>query len=636
MFVPKLKKGTRKMTSTVNRALTRTDMAAVTPRTLGDTIILVEAGREGVFVWDPADRSVKVAADTAQGVYVAPSSATTGASGAWVRSFEERLQAEWFGMKADGTTDNSNAMDALLAFLAANKSDNGTAPYPAVYKVQFALGKYYFSRIVHLKIPVVFEGIIPIGSASRATELDFLTGGFVCHRVDTAAKATSGAHLAEDASSTTGADGSTFRNLYCSSRQTRPTSNYLEQSTDGLLAFCMVQVENCVFDGFTRDGVSIQTSDLTPNHASGNADMSHLEGVHSYFNGRHGIHLDGVDSNQITCRRCNVRYNNNWGIYDSGFLSNQHYDHHAAYNGMPAGNIWSESKGDGNTSVVRYLPTQGVNNGTDYYVSPGKAGVAGTTLPGSDNTVWTKQLEGAGTGAPDGEGAMPTWGPNGLPANMNIKEGGSYFINSITPTVAVNLYCELSQGQPYSGALPVCFLAGDLEGNPNSLGTFIMPIQNALTARFGRGFQSRYLNPANNKVTSTIFGSGLESGIFYQLFDDDYFPSQGWHARLVGGNVSFGYNHAAVPGISFAVSGPSGGFGCPNTVRKDVTWIPRLALGANTRRVLDVDTAEPTSGSWDVGSIVFNATPSAGGKAGWICTAAGSPGTWKAFGAIDA
>jgi hypothetical protein len=46
--------------------------------------------------------------------------------------------------------------------------------------------------------------------------------------------------------------------------------------------------------------------------------------------------------------------------------------------------------------------------------------------------------------------------------------------------------------------------------------------------------------------------------------------------------------------------------------------------------------AVPTTGTWDRGNVVWNNAPSAGGFAGWICTASGTPGTWKTFGAISA
>lgn len=46
--------------------------------------------------------------------------------------------------------------------------------------------------------------------------------------------------------------------------------------------------------------------------------------------------------------------------------------------------------------------------------------------------------------------------------------------------------------------------------------------------------------------------------------------------------------------------------------------------------------AAPTAGTWPKGAVVLNANPTAGGTVGWVCTAAGTPGTWKTFGAISA
>jgi hypothetical protein len=46
-------------------------------------------------------------------------------------------------------------------------------------------------------------------------------------------------------------------------------------------------------------------------------------------------------------------------------------------------------------------------------------------------------------------------------------------------------------------------------------------------------------------------------------------------------------------------------------------------------------TAIPTTGSYLAGSIVFNISPTAGSFVGWVCVTAGTPGTWKTFGAIS-
>jgi hypothetical protein len=42
-----------------------------------------------------------------------------------------------------------------------------------------------------------------------------------------------------------------------------------------------------------------------------------------------------------------------------------------------------------------------------------------------------------------------------------------------------------------------------------------------------------------------------------------------------------------------------------------------------------------TGGPYALGAIVWNSNPIPGGIVGWVCTTAGSPGTWKAFGPIS-
>jgi hypothetical protein len=44
----------------------------------------------------------------------------------------------------------------------------------------------------------------------------------------------------------------------------------------------------------------------------------------------------------------------------------------------------------------------------------------------------------------------------------------------------------------------------------------------------------------------------------------------------------------------------------------------------------------PTTGTYAVGDLIYNSSPKAGGFIGWVCITAGTPGTWKGFGAISA
>lgn len=72
-------------------------------------------GGEGVFRWDASDLSASVSADPQQGFYVAPTSAPSGASGAWVRSGVSEIYPEWWGA-FDSSPDASAELQACFTF----------------------------------------------------------------------------------------------------------------------------------------------------------------------------------------------------------------------------------------------------------------------------------------------------------------------------------------------------------------------------------------------------------------------------------------------------------------------------------------------------------------------------------------
>jgi parallel beta-helix repeat protein len=72
-------------------------------------------------------------------------------------------------------------------------------------------------------------------------------------------------------------------------------------------------------------------------------------------------------------------------------------------------------------------------------------------------------------------------------------------------------------------------------------------------------------------------------------------------------------NTVAVTGIAYSMNNPAG----------------------NNYIINYKGSAAPTTGTYNVGDIFYNSAPTAGGYIGWVCVTAGTPGTWKTFGAIS-
>jgi hypothetical protein len=90
-------------------------LQALTGMTLGRQALLSERGREGLFVFSTLNHSANVTADPYQGIYIAPASAPTGASGAWVRVVTDNTyQASWFGFGTANLTTNHLRLQAAI------------------------------------------------------------------------------------------------------------------------------------------------------------------------------------------------------------------------------------------------------------------------------------------------------------------------------------------------------------------------------------------------------------------------------------------------------------------------------------------------------------------------------------------
>ena len=105
------------------------------------------------------------------------------------------------------------------------------------------------------------------------------------------------------------------------------------------------------------------------------------------------------------------------------------------------------------------------------------------------------------------------------------------------------------------------------------------------------------------------------------------------------GDIAFEYSGSS--GRAVLWTGPTTTLHFGRTVPSTVTMpgyfaVPRLIIGGadNNGRLVTNGIVAPTTGQWARGDIVFNREPAVGEPLGWICVAAGSPGTWAATAAL--
>lgn len=106
---------------------------------------LMEAGREGMFVFSSANLQTQVTADPNQGIYVAPTSDTSGATGAWVRKSDGRHLVDHFGASSS-VTDNTSVIQQAITTLSAlglNTLDfSAGSNYPVTTALSFSANNF--------------------------------------------------------------------------------------------------------------------------------------------------------------------------------------------------------------------------------------------------------------------------------------------------------------------------------------------------------------------------------------------------------------------------------------------------------------------------------------------------------------
>lgn len=197
--------------------------------------------------------------------------------------------------------------------------------------------------------------------------------------------------------------------------------------------------------------------------------------------------------------------------------------------------------------------------------------------------------------------------------------------------------CYSEGGETQSIASPSMVLGG-------ILGTSLSAIGTAQVVAEGNQTTTTLTASTDSNAILQIGGAyGTTGGVL--ALKDQSEVSGAWPFRLIRNVGGWVINWANAANPIFRLTNSQATIA--NGYARDTQNVPSLAasggiafnngfmFGSGLKYVQSLSAA-PASGTYVVGDIVFNSSPTASGFVGWVCTTAGTPGTWKTFGAISA
>jgi hypothetical protein len=558
----------------------------------------IRASNGADYVYDAAVDSAYVAAH--------PLSAKITLNG---RGFRLATDGPWInilhlqGNTVPGTTDFVAAVNAAVAMVSAGNEHN----LPGGPTIWFPPGVYRFSGAINLKKQVILcGGSNGMAGAGQSTSLHFAAGvhGIIINHPQTDNGDTIVAFGGQ-------AGGTILRNLDLYGAKNGVTYD----GSHGIYAKSRCILENTSARNFGGHGLYIAgDGNIAVPATYGNANCSRVTGGHFEGNLGDGIRIEGGDANVVTVTGTDCSYNDKYGVANYGFLGNIFIGCHTAENGVYRG-----------AGLGRPHPAI-VNHGGDQYYVVDET-LAPTTTPGTNAAVWKRMPDEYVMGVRGTPStAAPAWASGTVYAM-----GGCYISTSNAgDTVFVGCYAETGQAPPYL-VDPALAIGGQLSAVEGG-GAWLQMDQGVLLSNQTVGYQRK-------DATSTQWsrlGGPQGSGVLWAYGDSVKGP-QGWTFQYNGNDFILEY--AADPANSpYTITGLSTteqfGTGVNKPFRMRCQY---LGLGvAADSRLYTTASAAPTTGAHARGEIVFNNAPSAAGKVGWVCVTAGTPGTWKPFGAIDA
>jgi hypothetical protein len=530
--------------------------------------------------------------DSSQGIFVAPSSDASGTSGAWVRKYSGPVSVKWFGAKGDGVTDDGGAFTAAIGALKAIAVNDQTI-YRGSPRLFIPAGTYNLgSTTLDITHSLIIEGEGNGFAGGKPSKLVWsgATGIRVQDYETTGDTGTSADHYS-------GA-GTIIRGLALKGGYSGTEAEF-----HGIHLRAYAVIEDVFVENFEGDGIHIVASVPSSNANTWQINRARVQGC------RNGFYCDGGDVNAGTSLGLSCGSNRQWGIWDSSFLGNNHVSVQIDGNGYLGGTGFTPS-------IVSY-------NG--FWYTPVHDQVAGASMnapsgTNTDNNWWLLAANG-------GPGAnIPAW-----TSGMALRSGGSVLFDSMSNGGLLTGYVEGSQGpvQLFGPSIAIGSSLGFVRG-AQWIGNPTGPVAYNMVSVQGR----------QNQLVQTRLGSSEPGAANFEGILSHSNPTQVGSSTMVFGWGDTGLLHWTNVRTSYS------SLYCPFQISTDAapsyvaTWgsnrmnFPQ-GYGLAGKKVLSA-AAAPTSGTYNLGDMVFNSAPAAAGKIGWVCTGAGTPGTWKAFGSVDA
>jgi hypothetical protein len=162
----------------------------------------------------------------------------------------------------------------------------------------------------------------------------------------------------------------------------------------------------------------------------------------------------------------------------------------------------------------------------------------------------------------------------------------------------------------------------DADGSSNCL----LLTQNTVVKIEGNVFQSDVLSEYTNSNFVYLLNSAV--GWSVQINNNQFYNvNASAYTNIVEGGSD--YSNSNISFINNIVSGA-----VTQPLANNVNLIQKFGNSGTGFPTITYSSGIPGAYTWKVGDIVYNTVPTSGGNIGWVCTTAGTPGTWKAFGTI--